>query len=114
MALGNDLSKETHMLRKQETSLGRGARAERRRARGPDGLLCHIASSLKVHSDGMSFQVVAVSGFTVMELVSGLSLPNHSDSGPFLEAHVLLSQHGCQRERFWEVVGHVMSPFDPS
>ena len=96
MALGNDLSKETHMLRKQETSLGRGAQAERRRARGPDGLLCHIASSLKVHSDGMSFQVVAVSGFTVMGLVSGLSLPNHSDSGPFLEAHVLLSQEGCQ------------------
>ena len=52
-----------------------------------------------------------VSGFTVMGLVSGLSLANHSDSESFLVVHALFSQDGCQREGFWEVVGHVVSPF---
>ena len=28
------------------------------------------------------------------------------DSGSFLVVHALLSQDGCQREGFWEVVGH--------
>ena len=50
----------------------------------------------------------------VMGLVSGLSLTNHSDSGSFLVAHALLKQDGCQREGFWEMVGHVVSPFDLS
>ena len=50
----------------------------------------------------------------VMGLVSGLSLANHSDSEPFLVVHALFSQDGCQREGFWEVVGHVVSPFDLS
>ena len=48
----------------------------------------------------------------VMGLVSGWSLTNHSNSESFLVAHALLSQDGCQREGFWEVVGQVMSPFD--
>ena len=48
----------------------------------------------------------------VMELVSGLSLANHSDSEFFLGMHALLNQDGCQREGFWEVVGQVVSPFD--
>ena len=48
-----------------------------------------------------------------MALVSGLSLANHSDSEPFLVVHTLFSQDGCQRG-FWEVVGHVVSPFDLS
>ena len=43
-------------------------------------------------------------------LVSGLSLANHSDSESFLVVHTLFSQDGCQREGFWEVVGHVVSP----
>ena len=47
----------------------------------------------------------------VMELVSGLSLANHSDSEFFLGMHALLNQDGCQREGFWEVVGQVVSPF---
>ena len=38
-----------------------------------------------------------------MGLVSGLSLAYQSDS---------LSQDGYWREGFWEVVGHVVSPFD--
>ena len=57
---------------------------------------------------------LAVSGFMVMGLVSGLSLANHSDSESFLVAHTSISQDGCQREGFWEVVRHVVSPFDLS
>ena len=57
---------------------------------------------------------LAVSGFMVMRLVSGLSLANHSDSESFLVVHALFSQDGCQRGGFWEVVGHVVSPFDLS
>ena len=49
-----------------------------------------------------------------MGLVSGLSLANHSDSESFLVVHALFSQDGCQREGFWEVVGHVVFPFDLS
>ena len=49
-----------------------------------------------------------------MGLASGLSLANHSDSESFLVVHALFSQDGCQREGFWEVVGHVVSPFDLS
>ena len=50
----------------------------------------------------------------VMGLISRLSLANHSDSESFLVVHVLLSQDGCQREGFWEVVGQVVSSFDLS
>ena len=49
-----------------------------------------------------------------MGLVSGLSLANHSDSESFLVVHALFSQDGCQREGFWEVVGHAVSPYDLS
>ena len=49
-----------------------------------------------------------------MGLVSGLSLANHSDEESFLVVHALFSQDGCQREGFWEVVGHVVFPFDLS
>ena len=49
-----------------------------------------------------------------MGLVSGLSLAKHSDSESFLLVHALFSQDGCQREGFWEVVEHVVSPFDLS
>ena len=57
---------------------------------------------------------LAVSGFMVMGLVSGLSLANHSDSESFLVVHALFSQNWCQREGFWEAVGQVVSPFDLS
>ena len=57
---------------------------------------------------------LAVSGFMVMGLVSGLSLGNPSDSESFLVVQALFSQDGCQREGFWEVVGQVVSPFDLS
>ena len=55
---------------------------------------------------------LAVSGFMVTGLVSGVSLTNHSDSESFLVVHALFSQDGCQWERFWEVAGHVVSLFD--
>ena len=57
---------------------------------------------------------LAVLAFMVTGLVSVLSLANHSDSGSFLVAHTWLSQDGGQQERFWEVVGHLASPFDLS
>ena len=50
----------------------------------------------------------------VKGLVSRLSLANHSDSESFLVVHALFSQDGCQREGFWKVVRHVVSPFDLS
>ena len=53
-------------------------------------------------------------GFMVMGFISRLSLANHSDSESFLVAHALFSQDERQREGFWEVVGHVVSPFDLS
>ena len=46
----------------------------------------------------------------VMGLVFGFSLANHSNLESFLVVHALFSQEGCQREGFWEVVGHVVSP----
>ena len=57
---------------------------------------------------------LAVSGFMVIGLVSGLSLANRSDSEYFLVVHALFSQDGCQREGLWEVVRHMVSPFDLS
>ena len=54
------------------------------------------------------------SDFMVMGLVSGLSLANHSDSESFMVVQASLSQDGCQREGFWEVVRYVVSPFDLS
>ena len=50
--------------------------------------------------------------FMVMGLVSTLSLANYSDSESLLVVHALFSQGGCQKEGFWEVVGHVVSSFD--
>ena len=50
----------------------------------------------------------------VMGLVSWLSLANHSDSESFLLVQALCSQDRCQQEGFWEVIGHVVSPFDLS
>ena len=57
---------------------------------------------------------LTVLGSIVMGLLSGLSLANHSNSGSFLVVQALLSQDECQQEGFWEVVGHVVSPFDLS
>ena len=53
-----------------------------------------MACSLRFYGDG---------------LASVLSLVKHSDSESFLVVQALFSQDGCQREGFWEVVGHVVS-----
>ena len=86
------------MLTKQEILMGRGVQAESRRVREPRRT---------------ALPLLSVSGPMVMGLVSRLSLVNRSDSGSFLVVHALFSQDGCQRG-FWEVVGHVVSPFDLS
>ena len=59
---------------------------------------------------------LAVSGFMVMALISGLSLANHSDSASFLVAHASLGQDGLQRRGFWDVgrTYELASPFDLS
>ena len=86
------------MLTKQEIFGGKGTRVESSRVREPRRTALPRGS---------------VSGFMVMGLVSGLSLANHAGSESFLVVHALFSQDGCQRG-FWEVVGHVVSPFDLS
>ena len=58
LTLRNELSKETHMLTKQKSLLGRGTWAERCRVRNPGELLCRVARSLGFYGDGISFQVV--------------------------------------------------------
>ena len=80
--------------------MGRGSRAESSRGKGTQ--------------EDCSAMWLAVSGFMVMGLVSGLALASHSDSESFLVVHALFSQDGCQQEGFWELVGHMVSPFDLS
>ena len=83
---------------KARNLLGRGTRVESSRAREPRRTALPGGS---------------VSGFMARGLVSRLSLSDRSDSGHFLVVHALLSQGGCQWG-FWELVGHVVSPFDLS
>ena len=98
LTLRNELSKETYMLTKQEILLGRGTQAE--------------SSKVKGTQEICSAMWLAVLGFMVTALVSRLSLASYSDSESFLVVYALLNQSGCQREGFWEVVGHMASPFD--
>ena len=79
LTLGNELSKETHVLTKQEILLGKGTWVE---------------SSRVGIQENSSAMWLAVLGFMVMGLVSRLSLANHSDSGFFLVAHVSPNQDG--------------------
>ena len=57
---------------------------------------------------------LTVSGFIVMGLVSESSLANWSNSESFLVVCALFNQDGCQQKGLWNVVGHVVSPFDLS
>ena len=77
LTLGNELSKETNELTKQEMLLVRGAKAESKSVRGTQ--------------EDCSAMGLTVSSFMVMQVVSGLSLANHSDSRSFLAAHAFLS-----------------------
>ena len=58
LTLRNELSKETHVLTKQEILLGNGAWAESRRVREHRRTALFMACSLGFYGDGISFQVV--------------------------------------------------------
>ena len=79
---------ETHVLTKQETLLGGDTLVESRR---------------KATWKNFSATWLAVWGFMIIQLVSELSLANHSDSGSFLVTHTSCSQDGFQWEGFWKV-----------
>ena len=98
LTLGNELSKETHVLTKQEILLGKDSRVESSRVREPRRTALPLA----------------VSDFMMMGFISRLSLANCSDSESFLVVHALFSLDRCQREGFWDMVGHAVSPFDLS
>ena len=99
LTLRKELSEETH-ADKARDFIGRRHPSREQQGKGTQ--------------EDCSAMGLAASGFMVMGLISGLSLANHSDSESFLVVHALFSQDGCQREGFWEVVGHVVSPFDLS
>ena len=80
------------MLTKQEILLGRDTWVESSRVREPR-------------------RTALPHALMVIGLVSRSSLANHSDSQSFLVVHASLSQDGCQREGFWEVVRHVLLTF---
>ena len=63
LTLGNEMSEETHILTKQKTLLGRGAHGGEQQSKGIQ--------------ENCSAAWLAVSGFMVMRLVSGLSLASH-------------------------------------
>ena len=105
LTLGNELSKETHVLTKQETLLGKGHPGGEQEGKGIQ--------------ENCSATWLAVLGFMVMGLVSGLSLANHSDSGSFLVARAHCSaKTDSSKEDSERLVGHVdwclLSPFDLS
>ena len=53
----NELSEETHVRTEQET-IGKGRLGESSSVKGPGRLLCHVARSLRVYGDAISFWVV--------------------------------------------------------
>ena len=63
LTLRNELSKETHVLKKQETLLGRGPWAEHGRVREPRRTALPSACSLGFYGDGISFWVVSGQSF---------------------------------------------------
>ena len=75
------------MLTEQEILLGKGTWVESRKVGEPGELLFHVALS-GFYGDGISLRVF---------------FSQASDSESFLVVHALFSQHGCQREGFWEV-----------
>ena len=93
LTLRNELSEETHMMTEQETLLGRGAQAEGSRVREPRRTR-HVACSLRLYGDGLSFRVVSGQSSCLAHI--------WSDSGSFLITCASLSQDGFQREGFWE------------
>ena len=80
------------MLTKPETLLARADKARDFIRKGCPGR----GQEGKGNLENCSAMWIAVSGFLVMGLVSGLSLANHSDSGSFLVVQALFSQNGFQ------------------
>ena len=79
LTLGNELSKETHVLTKQEISLGKGTQVESSRInRNPGEQLFHW-----FYGDGISFQVV---------------FSQSSDPESFLVVHALFSQMDARED----------------
>ena len=72
----------------QEILLRRGTQAENSRVREP---------RRTARPRGLQSRVLWVG------LASGLSLASHSDSGPFLVAHALLSQNGFLQRGSWDM-----------
>ena len=64
--MSNELYKETHVLTKQETLLGRGAQAERRRLREAGRTALPHGSQSQVFGDVISFCVVFSQSFRVL------------------------------------------------
>ena len=91
----NELSKKTHVLIKQKTLLGRGARVESSRVRNPGELLCHVTPSLWFYGNRVRFQVISGQSSSLAHTWSG--------SGSFLMAQAPLSQDGFQCQGSWEV-----------
>ena len=63
LTLGNELSKEIHMLTKQEILLGKGVQTESSRVRKPRRASLPKGLSLGFYGDGISFQVVFSQSF---------------------------------------------------
>ena len=63
LTLGNESSKETHVLTKQEILLGKGTRAERSRVREPKRIALPCGSRSLVYGDRISFWVVFSQSF---------------------------------------------------
>ena len=63
LTLGSELSKETHILTKQEALLCKGTQAESSRVRNLGELLCHVACSLGFYGNGISLWVVSGQSF---------------------------------------------------
>ena len=97
LTLGNELSKETQCWQSKRF-YWEGLPGGEQWGEGTQG--------------NCSARWLAVSGFTVMGLVSGLALANRSDPESFLVVCALFSQDGCQWKGFWEEAGHVVSVFD--
>ena len=100
LTLRNELSKETHVLIKQEILLGKGTGVESSRVREPRRTALPHGSQSQVLWWWDSFP--------------GCLWPIILAQESFLVVHTLLSQDGCYQEGFWEVFWHVVSPFDLS
>ena len=73
LTLGNELSEETHVLKKQETLLGRGNWMESSRVMEPGRTA--LASSLRFFGDGVSFRVVSGQSFGLRVLSGSVCTP---------------------------------------